>query len=154
MYQLIFKRKIREGFRDISEGNFDKLLRQFAPEVDFSFSGDHAMAGEFRRRETVKAWFERVHKIFPGFQIQAREIFVSGLPWNVVITTRFAVWDTLPDGSRYENDGVQVARIRWGRVVEDHLYEDSQRLADVLQRLGKMGNEEAVAAALRENKAA
>lgn len=150
MYQWIFRRKIREGFADISRGNFEKLLKQFAPDIRFSFSGDHALAGQFHQRATVKEWFERVHRLFPGLKIEAQNIFVSGFPWNAVIVTQFRICDTLSDGTLYENQGVQVARIRWGRVVEDHLIEDTQYLVTILQKLGQMGNKEALALPLQD----
>ncbi len=154
MYQWIFRRKIREGFEDISRGNFDKLLKQFSPTIAFSFSGGHALAGEFHQRQTVKEWFERVHRIFPGLKIEAQNIFVSGLPWNVVVVTQFRICDQLPDGTLYENKGVQVARIRWGRVVEDHLIEDTQYLAQILERLVSLGVQEAAALPLQDQAAA
>ncbi len=154
MYQWIFKRKIREGFEDISQGRFEKLLRQFSPEIEFSFPGDHAIAGQFHTRETVRQWFERVHRIFPGLHIEARNIFVSGLPWNAVVVTQFRISDRLLDGTLYQNQGVQVARIRWGRVVEDHLIEDTQLLTTILERVAKLGNAEASAPPLRDAKAA
>lgn len=150
MYQWIFKRKIREGFEDISQGRFEKLLTQFAPEIEFTFPGDHAMAGHFYRRETVRQWFERIHRIFPGLRIEAQNIYVSGFPWNAVVVTRFSARDTLSDGTIYQNQGVQVARIRWGKVVEDHLIEDTQRLSEMLQRAAKLGIAEATATPLKD----
>ena len=50
---------------------------------------------------------------------------------NAVVVTQFTISDTLPDGTLYQNQGVQVARIRWGLVVEDHLIEDTQLLTTI-----------------------
>ena len=38
------------------------------------------------------------------------------------------------DGSVYQNDVMQFLRLRWGKVVEDHLYEDTYKLVNELQQ--------------------
>ncbi|MEP7289392.1 MAG: nuclear transport factor 2 family protein [Chloroflexota bacterium] len=149
MYQQIAKHQIRQGYANISRGNFDVLLKQFSPHVKFCFSGDHAMGGELRNRESVRQWFERVHRLFPGLQIQADRIFVSGLPWDMTVTVEFTVCDTLPDGKRYQNQGIQVVRIQWGQVIEDYLIEDTQVLVGILHHLAELGVAEATAAPIQ-----
>jgi hypothetical protein len=42
---------------------------------------------------------------------------------------------------------MQFLRLRWGRVVEDRLYEDTQKLAAVLERAPQPGTAEASIAA-------
>lgn len=143
MYQLIAKQKIRQGFKDISAANFDSLLKQFAPDIHFTFAGNHALAGEFHDRESVRAWFSRVHRLFPRLQLVPNHIYVSGAPWDMVVTSRWTVSDTLPDGHVYHNRGVQIVRIRMGMVVEDHLIEDNQILVATLDHLARLGVTEA-----------
>jgi ketosteroid isomerase-like protein len=148
MYGIIARRKLRQGFSDISQGKFEPLLRQFAPHIHFTFAGNHALSGDFHDRMLVKRWFDRIHRLFPGLQLVPARIFVTGLPWDMVVTTQFTVSATLPDGTPYRNEGVQVLRIRFGTIVEDHLIEDNQRLLDALQHLARLGIEEASAAPL------
>ena len=143
MYQLIAKQKVRQGFKDISAGNFEPLLKQFAPNIHFTFAGNHALAGEFHEREAVREWFNRVHRIFPLLQLVPNRIFVSGPPWDMVLTTQWTVSDTLPDGRPYENHGIQLLRIKMGVVVEDHLIEDNQILVATLDHLAQLGVGEA-----------
>lgn len=150
MYHAIVKRIIRNGYRQISRGDFEPLLAQFAPHIHFTFSGQHAMTGDFHRRETVRQWFERVHRFFPNLQIEAQRIVVSGMPWNTWAAVHFTVRDTLPDGRAYHNHGTQFLRIVWGKVVEDHLLEDTQTLVEALRCLGEQGHAEAFAPALRD----
>ena len=143
MYQQIAKQKIRQGFKDISSANFHPLLKQFAPDIHFTFAGNHALAGEFHDREAVRAWFNRIHRLFPHLQLVADRIFVSGPPWDMVVTSQWTVSDTLPDGHVYRNHGVQIVRIRMGKVVEDHLIEDNQILVATLDHLAQLGVMEA-----------
>jgi ketosteroid isomerase-like protein len=147
MYHQMVKRIIHKGFADISRADYEPLLKQFAPNVHFTFAGEHALAADFHSRETVRQWFHRLHRIFPGFRIEPRRIILNGFPWNTVAAVQFVVEAPLPDGTRYQNYGVQIVRIVWGRVVEDHLVEDSQLLADTLRSLDVS---EAHAARLRD----
>jgi len=148
MYQRIFKRQITQGFQDISRGNFDVVLNIFAPDVHFTFVGDHAMGGDWRDRKLVRQWFERVHRLFPDLQLTPLHIQVTGWPWDVTAITRFEIRATLPDQSPYRNQGVQILRIRLGKVVEDHLIEDTQLLVAALDQIAQSGNAEARAARL------
>lgn len=143
MYQLIAKQKVRQGFHQISTADFEPLLKQFAPDVHFTFAGHHALAGEFHSRENVRQWFNRVHRLFPKLQLIPNRIFVSGPPWDMVVTTQWTVSDTLPDGKPYQNRGIQILRIRLGTVVEDHLIEDNQVLIATLDHLARLGVSEA-----------
>lgn len=145
MYQFIAKQKVRQGFQQISQADFAPLLEQFAPDIHFTFAGDHAMAGNFHTREAVHQWFDRVHHLFPDLQLVPDRIFVAGPPWDMVVTTQWHVSASLLDGTPYKNNGIQVLRIRWGKVVEDHLIEDTQLLVGVLQRLAGQGMTEASA---------
>src|SRR3569832_1667160 len=114
MYHMIVKRILQNGYRQISRAEFEPLLKQFSPEIHFSFSGQHALGGDFHSRDTVREWFERVHRLFPDLEITARHMVVSGMPWNTWIAAQFDIHATLPDGSDYRNHGTQFVRIVWG----------------------------------------
>lgn len=150
MYHAIVKRILRNGYRQISRADFEPLLKQFAPDIHFTFSGEHSMAGDFHRRDTVRQWFERVHRLFPDLEITAQQMVVSGMPWNTWIAAQFTVHATLPDGRAYHNHGTQFVRIVWGKVVEDYLIEDTQTLVETLRCLSEQGINEADASPLRD----
>jgi ketosteroid isomerase-like protein len=137
MYHQIVKRQVRRGFQALSAGKYDVVLQQFAPRVFFSFAGDHALSGERHGVAAVREWFQKLFRFFPGLQFEIHDVVVSGWPGNTVIATRFSVRATLSDGRAYRNDGMQYARLRWGRIVEDHIYEDTQALARELERLAQ-----------------
>jgi ketosteroid isomerase-like protein len=145
MYQLIFKRKVAQGFADISRANFEAVLNIFAPDIHFTFVGDHALAGNWHSRDLAKQWFDRIHRLFPDLRLTPRQIRVSGFPWDVTIVTQFEVQATLPDHSIYKNQGIQILRVRWGKAVEDYLIEDTQLLGAALARINASGNSEAAA---------
>jgi ketosteroid isomerase-like protein len=148
MYQLIFKQQVTKGFQNISRANFDSVLSLFAPDIHFTFVGDHALGGDWHSRAMAKRWFERVHRLFPDLQLTPKQIRVAGWPWDVTVVTQFEVQATLPDKSRYRNAGVQILRIRWGKIVDDYLIEDTQLLSTALAQIAASGNEEAAAGPL------
>jgi ketosteroid isomerase-like protein len=150
MFAQIVKTQLHKGFQQISTQQYDVLLQGFAPDVVFTFAGHHALGADVRGKEAVRGWFERVHRLFPDLHIEAKEIFVAGTPFDTRVTARFHVHASLKDGTVYDNDGVQILRLRLGKVVEDHLLEDTLVLRDALDRLIKLGNTEAAATPLRD----
>jgi hypothetical protein len=151
MYHTIVKRILANGYRQISRAEFGPLLEKFSPTVHFSFSGHHALSGDFHSRETVRQWFERVHRLFPDLEIKARIMVASGMPWNTWIAAQFTIHATLPDGHLYRNEGTQFVRIVWGTVVEDYLIEDTQTLIETLICLQEQGVKEASASPLLDS---
>jgi len=64
-------------------------------------------------------------------------ILVEGGPWRTRAASRFAVFATFPDGTPYRNEGMQRLEIRWGRIHQDRLFEDTQAVAEALARLSE-----------------
>ncbi len=135
MYQWIFKRQIRQAFRQLSTGDYDRVLTVFAPDVHFIFAGDHTLVIDTHDRQAVRTWFANWRRLFPTMQIRPVKIYVAGPPWDAVVTTQFQVTETLPNGSVYENNGVQIVRIRLGKVHYDYLIEDTLLLQQALDAI-------------------
>ena len=151
MYHAAVRFVARRAFRQLTDGDLDTFMRAFAPDAVFCFEGSHALGGELRGRITIRALAERQRRLFPGIDVEPRTIVVAGWPWDTLLVTRFMVRAPLPDGSTYRNEGMQIARIRWAKVVEERLYEDTQRLADALEIIAARGNSEAVAPPLNSS---
>jgi ketosteroid isomerase-like protein len=135
MYKLIVRQIVRRKFRQLSGGDPEPIVRQFGPRSRFVFSGDHALGGERRGREAVREWFRQMLGLFPGITIEPREVLVNGWPWNTVVASHLVISATLADGRPYVNEGMQLLRLRWGRVVEDLIFEDTLRLEAELRRM-------------------
>ena len=134
MYKFIVKRIVRRTFAGLSAGNYEPIVQQFGPRSRFYFAGDHALGGERRGQDEVREWFQLALQLFPGLRIEPRDVVVNGWPWNTVIATRLAISAPRPGGREYRNEGMQLLRLRWGRVAEDLIYEDTLRLQDELER--------------------
>jgi ketosteroid isomerase-like protein len=148
VYHWIVKQKVRRGFRKLSAGDSKAVLRQFAADAVFSFSGRHSLSGEHYHVATVRLWFERLYRLFPGISFEVLDVVSRGWPWNTVVATHFSVHVKRLDRQAYHNQGMQYLRLRWGKVVEDRIYEDTQKLAAELQDMAQQGVGEALYAPL------
>jgi ketosteroid isomerase-like protein len=128
VYKFIVKRIARRAFRRLSEGDYEPIVKQFTSESRFMFAGEHVLGGERRGQEAVRQWFQMALRLFPGLQIVPQDVVVNGWPWNTVIATHLAISAPRPDGREYRNEGMQLLRLRWGRVVEDLIFEDTLKL--------------------------
>jgi ketosteroid isomerase-like protein len=143
MYKFIVKRIVHRTFARLSAGDYEAVVKQFTPESRFLFSGDHPLGGERRGQEGARQWFRQMLGLFPGIQIVPDTVLVNGWPWRTTVATHLKISATV-DGRPYRNEGMQLLRLRWGRVVEDLIYEDTLKLEAELRR---MSDVEAVAGA-------
>ena len=134
MYKRIVRRIVRRSFAGLSAGNYEPIVKQFGPRSRFYFAGDHVLGGERRGQHEVREWFALALRTFPGLRIEPQDVVVNGWPWNTVIATRLDISATRPDGREYRNEGMQLLRLRWGRVVDDLIYEDTLALQRELER--------------------
>jgi ketosteroid isomerase-like protein len=135
MYKLIVKRIVHRTFARLSRGDYEAVVKQFGPDSRFLFSGEHELGGERVGQDAVREWFRHMLELFPGIRIEPREVVVNGWPWNTVVATHLEISATLADGRPYRNEGMQLLRLRWGRVVEDLIFEDTLKLDAELRRM-------------------
>jgi ketosteroid isomerase-like protein len=100
--------------------------------------------------QQIQEWYDRLAAVLPDLRFEIKKVASNGWPWN---TIAFVEWvDHLTDraGNHYSNQGVHVLRIKWGKIVELHIYCDTQLLASVCETLGTQGVEQALAAPIGE----
>jgi len=74
MYKAIVRRIVRTGFRALSVGDYEQVLRQFHPQVLLSFVGPAPLGGERTGVEAVRSWFQRLFSYFPDIQFTVRNV--------------------------------------------------------------------------------
>ena len=70
---------------------------------------------------------------------------MQGWPWHTMV---FVQWDgsaTLLNGDAYRQHAVHVITLRWGKIHELDVFEDSQEVTRALADQAAAGLEEAVA---------
>jgi ketosteroid isomerase-like protein len=107
-------------------GDIRLALALYANDVQMWFPGDNSWSGVYRGKKELKAWLERFARV--GIQIYPDEVVAAGPPWNTKVCIRGHDYVTSPEGQNvYENRYVIWAKLRWGRILEEETYEDTQK---------------------------
>ena len=146
MYKALVRRRIHAVFDALSHGDYAVATDGMADDVHHVFAGDSALGGERHSRNAVRAWFERLFRLYDELRFEIQRVIVSGRPWNIVVGVEWLGYARPKAGEPYVNEGFHVINIRRGRVVYFHAYEDSQKVADACRQMADAGIEEAAAA--------
>jgi ketosteroid isomerase-like protein len=145
MFHAIFARQARRSFELVNQHRFDAILASAVPDVRHRFSGDHALGGERNDAAHLRLWFERLHRLLPGLILTVTDVWVDGGLRKTTVIVRWTATATLLDGLPYHNRGIHVIKLRNRKVVSLEVEEDSQAVADALQRQARSGLTEALA---------
>lgn len=136
MYHSIVKRKIRTAFNHLNEGNYENVLAMFSQDIRFSFPGQHHLSANLSSLSEVREWFKTFLSTLKGIHFEIIDILVEGPPWNTKAMTRFRDRVPIAGGQEIYNEGVQFLKIRWGKIVEDQLYIDTQIIESAIRKVG------------------
>ncbi len=129
MYTWLVSRLILRRFKMLSLGDTGPIMRSFGDGARFTFPGDHSWALDTTDRAQIATWFERFAAQHPQFVIE--DVVANGPPWNMRIYTRGRDRIDMSNGGGYENRWVQYLRVSWGKMREDCVFLDTQRVADL-----------------------
>jgi ketosteroid isomerase-like protein len=118
----------RRQFAHLSAGRLDEFMSVFDDRSVFQFAAEDVLAGELHGAAEIRPVIEKMRQAFSDLTVRPTRVLVQGWPWNTLVATQLDVRATLPDGTHYRNDGLQLLRLRWGKVVEDRVYEDTDKL--------------------------
>ena len=131
MLRAIVASQVRKGYGRVSAAEFDELLKGFVDDAVFQMMGEHPLGGERRGKAAIREWFDEMHRLFPDLKLEPITVVASGPPWNMHAATRFRVTSAQ---ANYANEGIQFMHLRWAKVVEDRLFEDTQLLTEAIER--------------------
>jgi len=83
-------------------------------------------------REAFAQWFDDVYRTLPTIRFAVSDVVVKGPPWSTTVAVRLRINATLADGSSYDNEAVQWIRLRWGKLLDDWVLEDTLALSRAL----------------------
>jgi ketosteroid isomerase-like protein len=129
MYSWTVRQALRRLEKQLNAGEVDKLMTAFADDALLVFPGDNSFAGDHRGKAAIRAWLERFVALRPDFKLH--DVAAAGPPWNMRIAFRFSDHITAPDGFEYRNTGAEWMRLRWGKVVEQRVALDTQKVAEL-----------------------
>jgi ketosteroid isomerase-like protein len=135
MISWIVRRIVENGYAKQNRGDFAGLARAFANDGVLEFMGDTPFAGERRGREAIVSWFEQINREFGRLTLTAKDVTVSGPPWNMRVIVRFGDHYDLISGDTMDNYGFQFLRIAWGKVKEDRILVDVGIVRQAIERV-------------------
>jgi ketosteroid isomerase-like protein len=150
MYRRFVELKVRETFRQLGEGDWETSVAQMPSHLVHVFPGDLALGGVRRTPEGMRRWFERLYAIFPDLRFGVQRVLVRGWPWDTLVAIEWVDRAIPPDGVPYINEGAHVMRLRRGKLIYLHAYCDTQKVAEVCDRLAARGMTEAAAQPIEE----
>lgn len=124
--RAVLRRNVR---RLMDDGDPEPLLALYHPDVVMTFPGEHSWGATYRGKAEVAAFLRRF--LAAGLRGELGAIWIGGPPWATRIALEFTDHAHDPrTGERiYANDAVLVLRTRFGRVVREEVYEDTQKVA-------------------------
>jgi len=143
MYRKIVRAKLAAAFAGLNEGRIAAITCELSPSAEHFFIGEHALSGTRRTPETIQRWYERLLRLLPDIHFDLHHIHVEGPPWRTLATVDWSESNSGTDGVRTTNEGTNVIRIRWGKVVSVRIYTDTAVLQQTLDRLAAKGSSEA-----------
>jgi ketosteroid isomerase-like protein len=120
---------LRHNVAALMAGDPRPLLRLYAPNAQLEFPGEHSWGPVYRGRDEIEGFLRRF--LAAGLRGELGHVHVGGPPWATRIAAEFDDHAEDPaTGERvYDNRAVIVLQTRWGRVVRERVYEDTQKVA-------------------------
>ena len=107
-------------------GDIRPTLMLDRSDVHFVFPGDNSWSGDYHGKAEHRTWLERLVRV--GVKTEPDEVAASGFPWKMTVCIRGRSYLDSPEGERiYDNRFVIWAKLRWGRLSEYEVYEDTQK---------------------------
>ncbi|NUP48937.1 MAG: nuclear transport factor 2 family protein [Catenulispora sp.] len=126
VYHYVVTRIVRSVWDKINAGDTTAAGRMAAPDVKFTVVGDTAIGGSWTGPEALRDWLTAFAQRFTTLRIQVEDVAVSGWPWRTRVAARLVVDGELTGGGHYHNNATQWMTLRWGRLTEDWVLEDTK----------------------------
>jgi ketosteroid isomerase-like protein len=107
-------------------GDIRPTLMLDSGDLRFVFPGDNSWSGEYLGKDQHRKWLERLVRV--GVKTEPDEVAASGFPWRMTVCIRGRSWLDSPEGERiYDNRFVIWGKLRWGKLYDYEVYEDTQK---------------------------
>jgi ketosteroid isomerase-like protein len=128
MLSWLARRALAHNLSRNNAGDIRATLLMEHPDVVFRFPGQNSWGGEFHGKAQVRRWLERLVAV--GLQMELDEVIATGWPWRSRVAVRGRDHLHGPGGELvYENRFVIWGHLRWGRLADYEVYEDTEKSA-------------------------
>jgi ketosteroid isomerase-like protein len=131
------------GLAAVERGDFDQVLRQFRPDCELVFISRTALGARLSGQADLRRWFERFRRLLPDPLFDVQRLVISGPVWDQRIAAHVIIRSRVAS-EPYENQFAQFLTLRWGKVAEDFVLEDTATWEAASRRLAAAGDLEAI----------
>jgi len=136
MFSWLARPMLSRNLTKLNRGDSGPVLRMDAPDIEFRFPGENSWTAELHGKDEHARWIARFVDV--GIQIEPDEVVAQGPPWNMTLCIRGTSFLQGPGGNRiYDNRFVMWGHLRWGRLRDYEVYEDTQQTARLDAYLAK-----------------
>ena len=109
------------------DGDPEPLLSRYADDAVLVFPGESSWGRTYDGKDEIRGFLTRF--LDAGIRGEIEEVISQGPPWNTLVVIAFNDRAHAPDGTLvYENRAIIRARIAWGKIRHEEVYEDTQRV--------------------------
>ena len=145
-YHRFIKKIVKSNFKAIEEHRPEEIMAGVSDKtLEHTFAGDNSLSGTRHDKESLLRWFKRVNTVLPELKINITDIRVKGGPGNTFVIARWTATCTLLNGEAYENKGVHLITLKWGKAVKFDVYENTKVVSHGLDVQFEAGIKEAKA---------
>ena len=146
IYHNYVKKLVRCNFKSIEEHRPEEIMSGISGiNFEHTFAGDNSLSGTRHDKESVLRWFKRVNTVLPELKFEMTDIQVKGGPANTLVIARWTATCHLLNGEPYENKGIHLITIKWGKAVKFDVYENTKVVSHGLNVQYEAGIKEAKA---------
>lgn len=128
MLSWLAKKLIAHVMAKTRSGDIRPTLMLDRPDIRFTFPGTNSWSGTINGKDGHRRWLERLVRV--GVKTEPDEVLAGGPPWNSTVCIRGRSWWDNQEGERiYSNRFVIWAHLKWGRLKEYEVYEDTEKAA-------------------------
>ncbi len=136
------RKKVLGAIDALNRGDFDTVQNAFAPDAEHVFPGSACLGGTRHTSAGRRAWFARLHTIFPDLRFDVKSLYIWGSPWNGAVTVEWTQQLKDRTGKTYVNQGAFVFGIAGAKIKSQHIYLDTQEEANIFSILRSQGVKE------------
>jgi len=130
---LIAKSKVTSSYDLLNNRDINSFIASWSDDATFIFPGGTSAGGEFKGKEAIKEWFQKLLDQFPTFKNTPKNVCVKNVLDLVGTNVVTAEWDEdiiTTDGTKVQLSGVTVITLKFGKAthVRDYIFNSDEEL--------------------------
>jgi len=118
---IILKLMAGSGIEEMNRRDAKKILSHYVDDAVYIYPGNMSVSGRKQGKKEVEAFFTKYMQQFPQLHFKIKNTYVKNIfdPFFCnTVAIEFECKYTNRHGESFENSGVTVCRIKWGRVTQ------------------------------------